>query len=56
VTRSLLERAAKAADDFGASDAWLMFSLWMGANGHAMSALFAATVCAVICLLPDKQD
>ncbi len=42
-------------DYFGASDAWLMFGLWMWVSGHPIVAAFSVTLCAVICVLPDPE-
>jgi hypothetical protein len=40
-------------DRFGASDAWMMFALWMLSTGHPYIAAFSATICGVICIVPD---
>lgn len=42
-------------DHFGASDAWLMFALWMWTAGHPLIAAFSGTLCLVICALPDPK-
>jgi hypothetical protein len=42
-------------DRFGASDAWLMFALWMWTAGHPLIAAFSGAVCAVICIIPDGE-
>jgi hypothetical protein len=42
-------------DRFGASDAWLMFALWMWTAGHPLIAAFSGTICLVICAWPDPK-
>lgn len=42
-------------DHFGASDAWLMFALWLLTAGHPLIAAFSGSLCLVICALPDPK-
>jgi len=37
---------------FGATDAWLMFLLWMSAEGHIGAALVALVMLTLYCFLP----